>query len=138
MKEKGIPMRCTRHDCPKSEKGWNYKGAKRYPGSTSCPYCHKQIQIQIPKVGGCDSMKTIQDPLVEYEDGLRVEVEATLKIKLPLIPQTISSVTNILFLEQLLHENGYGKIEEEYRDAHPEVFEKRFGMNAFKVDEVTT
>lgn len=48
MKETGIPMRCTRPDCPKSETGWNYKGAKRYPGSTSCPYCHKQIQI--PKV----------------------------------------------------------------------------------------
>ncbi|MCK5432528.1 MAG: hypothetical protein KAJ03_07275 [Gammaproteobacteria bacterium] len=48
MSEKGTPMRCTRPDCPKSETGWTYRGAKRYPGQTSCPYCHKQIQI--PKV----------------------------------------------------------------------------------------
>lgn len=40
-----IFMKCTRKDCPKSESGWTYKGKKRYPGMTPCPYCRTQIRI---------------------------------------------------------------------------------------------
>jgi len=59
-------------------------------------------------------MSTRLENLQQYENGLRNLVTNCLHISVPTIPQNISPITEILFLEKLLHVNGFRLEEREY------------------------
>lgn len=54
--------------------------------------------------------------LREYEEGLRIEVEKTLKLKIPSVPENIDPLVEILFLERLLAVNGFRKVANAYNE----------------------
>ena len=43
--EEGIPVKCTRKDCPNHTKGWNYAAEKRYPELVCCPKCGNKVRL---------------------------------------------------------------------------------------------
>ena len=54
--------------------------------------------------------------LREYEEGLRIEVEKTLKLKIPSVPENVDPLVEILFLERLLAVNGFRKVANAYNE----------------------
>ena len=71
-------------------------------------------------------MATAYELLLEYEKGLRLEATKVMGIEIPIIHQNTSYITEILFLEQLLHINGFGEIEKKYRDENLKEIENLF------------
>lgn len=60
---------------------------------------------------------------MRYEAGLREVAEEVLNMKIPEIPGNIHTGIEILFLERLLHVNGFGNIENEYTRSHKKELE---------------
>ena len=79
--------------------------------------------------------------LLEYENKLRKLAKKCLNINIPTIPQNISPITEILFLEKLLNINGFGLEEKKCHEENKNLlintlFEKYYCKYMFVKENV--